>query len=152
MAPLQRNWLENSRIKELFPIFRWFFFPLSEPYPARFGGKLKIGGKACGISQASFPVCEGWVWRSGISHPSDLLPAVCDLVCEHLPFWAESHPTLEGSVGAVTLAAFHAGFSFFPLFYQLGRWNSEFLEMSKTSKPLTGLSGTVMLLGKDGTK
>lgn len=73
------------------------------------------------------------------SHTSQIFSKQFVISCiKHLPFWAETHLTagltlpLEGPVGAVILSGLHAGISFFPLLYQLGRWNSEFLEMSKT--------------------
>lgn len=163
MATFQRNWLENSRIKELFPILGEFLSP-SEPYPARFGEKLKTGEKPCGISHTSPSTlqCVMYEHEGQRSHTSQIFSKQFVISCiKHLPFWAEIHLTaglalpLEGSAGTVIPSASHTGISFSPLCIS---WGDEILSSWRWLKPANpwegweGLWGTVVLLVKDDAK
>lgn len=85
-----------------------------------------------------FIVCDVWTWRSAIPHLSDLFRAICNLVYKTSPFLGRNtshcraHPALGRFCGSSDPVWFTHWCLFFHLLYQLERWNSEFLEMSKT--------------------
>lgn len=113
-----------------------------------------------GFSQ-HFTVCDVGTWRSAIPHLSDLFQAICNLVYKTSLFlgrntsYCRVHAAFERLCRSSDPLWLTRCCLFFSLVYQLRRWNSEFLEMSKTSKPLRGLGGALrhcVLLVKDGTK